>query len=111
MAIELYAEYCQGGPEAMARIGCNPNDPAYLYTKAGQVNKANRIRRARCRSMKYQRSPADYSTMSHFKSFTKQIRVALCDELAGERPDYATLRTLKDIWVNLNEEERAPFMA
>ena len=111
LAIDLYAEFCQGGPEAMKKIQCKPGDTDYLYTKAGQVQKANRVRRSRCRSSRYQRSPADYSSMSHYQSFTKQMRVAICDELEGERPDYQTSRTLREIWQNLSEEDRGPFMA
>ena len=72
----------------MAKIKCGPNDAAWKYTKAGQIDKANRVRKSRCRSSKYQRSPADYVAMSHYQSFLRQIRVALSDELEGERPDF-----------------------
>lgn len=72
----------------MAKIKCQAGTLAFQYTKAGQIQKANRVRKSRCRSSKYQRSPADYAAMSHYQSYIRQMRVAISDELEGEKPDF-----------------------
>lgn len=110
LAIQMYKEFCTGGKKQLEEMTCLPSSFAYQQTKAGQIEKANRIRVSRCRSSKHQRSPADYASPSHFQSFIKQMRVAIGDELSGERPDFQTSRTLKDIWDKLSEEERQKFM-
>ena len=36
--------------------------------------------------------------------------MAICDELEGEKADFQTGKTLKDIWQQLSEDQRKPFM-